>query len=74
VFTPSRGHELAAADADDFTPRRQCINIRVAQLRTLAGGEVAGYTKLLTDSRNQARERMWREARTRSQRRRRHAL
>jgi uncharacterized protein YbjQ (UPF0145 family) len=36
-----------------------------AQLRTLAGGEVAGYTKLLTDSRNQARERMWREARTR---------
>jgi uncharacterized protein YbjQ (UPF0145 family) len=36
-----------------------------AQLRTLAGGEVAGYTKLLTDSRNQARERMWREARAR---------
>jgi uncharacterized protein YbjQ (UPF0145 family) len=36
-----------------------------AQLRTLAGGEVAGYTKLLTDSRNQARMRMWREARAR---------
>jgi uncharacterized protein YbjQ (UPF0145 family) len=36
-----------------------------AQFRTLAGGEVAGYTKLLTDSRNQARERMWQEARTR---------
>ena len=36
-----------------------------AQFRTLAGGEVAGYTKLLTDSRNQARERMWREARER---------
>jgi uncharacterized protein YbjQ (UPF0145 family) len=36
-----------------------------AQLRTLAGGEVAGYTKLLTESRNQARERMWREARAR---------
>jgi uncharacterized protein YbjQ (UPF0145 family) len=36
-----------------------------AQLRTLAGGEVAGYTKLLTDSCNQARERMWREARAR---------
>jgi uncharacterized protein YbjQ (UPF0145 family) len=35
------------------------------QLRTLAGGEVAGYTRLLTDSRNQARERMWREARAR---------
>ena len=36
-----------------------------AQLRTLAGGEVEGYTKLLTDSRNQARLRMWREARAR---------
>jgi uncharacterized protein YbjQ (UPF0145 family) len=31
----------------------------------LAGGEVAGYTKLLADSRNQARERMWLEARAR---------
>lgn len=36
-----------------------------AQFMTLAGGEVAGYTKLLTDSRNQARDRMWREARAR---------
>jgi uncharacterized protein YbjQ (UPF0145 family) len=36
-----------------------------AQFRTLAGGEVAGYTRLLVDSRNQARERMWREARAR---------
>jgi uncharacterized protein YbjQ (UPF0145 family) len=36
-----------------------------AQFRTLAGGEVAGYTALLTDSRNEARERMWREARAR---------
>jgi uncharacterized protein YbjQ (UPF0145 family) len=34
-----------------------------ASLRTLAGGEVVGYTKLLTESRNQARTRMWREAR-----------
>jgi uncharacterized protein YbjQ (UPF0145 family) len=34
-----------------------------AQLASVAGGEVAGYTRLLTDSRNQARERMWREAR-----------
>jgi uncharacterized protein YbjQ (UPF0145 family) len=34
-----------------------------AQFRTLAGGEVAGYTKLLSDSRNEARGRMWREAR-----------
>jgi uncharacterized protein YbjQ (UPF0145 family) len=36
-----------------------------APFRTIAGGEVAGYTKLLTDSRNHARERMWREARAR---------
>jgi len=34
-----------------------------AQFLTLVGGEVAGYTKLLTDSRNLARQRMWREAR-----------
>jgi uncharacterized protein YbjQ (UPF0145 family)/predicted RNA-binding Zn-ribbon protein involved in translation (DUF1610 family) len=33
-----------------------------ASLRTVAGGEVVGYTKLLTDSRHQARARMWREA------------
>lgn len=36
-----------------------------ASLRTIAGGEAAGYTRLLTDSRNQAVERMWREARER---------
>ena len=36
-----------------------------AQLRTVAGGEVIAYTRLLTDSRNQARQRMWREARSR---------
>ena len=36
-----------------------------AQLRTLAGGEVAGYTRLLTDSRNEARTRMWHEANAR---------
>ena len=36
-----------------------------AQFRTLAGGEAAGYTRLLTDSRNQARARMWDEARAR---------
>jgi uncharacterized protein YbjQ (UPF0145 family) len=36
-----------------------------ASFRTLAGGEVAGYTRLLTDSRNQARERMWHEAHSR---------
>ena len=36
-----------------------------ASLRTVAGGEVSGYTKLLTDSRNQARVRMWAQARAR---------
>ena len=36
-----------------------------ASMRTLVGGEVGGYTRLLTDSRNQARERMWQEARAR---------
>jgi uncharacterized protein YbjQ (UPF0145 family) len=36
-----------------------------ASFMALAGGEVAGYTKLLTDSRNEARERMWNEARAR---------
>jgi uncharacterized protein YbjQ (UPF0145 family) len=36
-----------------------------AQFRTVAGGEVGAYTRLLTDSRNQARRRMWREARSR---------
>ena len=33
--------------------------------QTMAGGEIASYTKLLTDCRNQARERMWSEARAR---------
>jgi uncharacterized protein YbjQ (UPF0145 family) len=36
-----------------------------AQLMTVAGGEVGAYTKLLVESRNQARARMWREARER---------
>ena len=36
-----------------------------AQMMTLVGGEVASYSILLIDSRNQARERMWREARAR---------
>lgn len=36
-----------------------------ASLINLVGGEVTSYTELLVDSRNQARERMWREARVR---------
>lgn len=34
-----------------------------ASLMTITGGEVEAFTKLLTDSRKQARERMWQEAR-----------
>jgi len=34
-----------------------------ARLQTVVGGEVMGYTKLLTESRNEARERLWSEAR-----------
>ena len=33
-----------------------------ASLRTLVGGEVGGYTRLLADSRNDARERLAQEA------------
>jgi uncharacterized protein YbjQ (UPF0145 family) len=36
-----------------------------AQLRTLSAGDAAGYTKLLTASRNEARARMWSQARAR---------
>lgn len=36
-----------------------------AQLHTVVGGEALGYTKLLTDSRNEARARLWAEARSR---------
>jgi uncharacterized protein YbjQ (UPF0145 family) len=36
-----------------------------ARFQTVVGGEVVGYTKLLTASRNEARERMWSEARAR---------
>ena len=36
-----------------------------AQLQTVVGGEVSGYTRLLTESRNEAREHMWNEARAR---------
>lgn len=36
-----------------------------AQLRTVTGGEVGGYTTLLVDSRNEARERLRQEARAR---------
>jgi uncharacterized protein YbjQ (UPF0145 family) len=62
------GHQIIQVHGDVFgliVRARNYFSNMGAQLRTLAGGEVAGYTKLLTDSRNQARERMWREARAR---------
>jgi uncharacterized protein YbjQ (UPF0145 family) len=62
------GHRITRVHGDVFglvvRARNYFSNIG-ASFRTIAGGEVAGYTKLLTDSRNQARERMWNEARAR---------
>jgi uncharacterized protein YbjQ (UPF0145 family) len=42
---------------------RNYFSNKGAQFRTIAGGEVGGYTKMLTDSRYEARERMLDEAR-----------
>jgi uncharacterized protein YbjQ (UPF0145 family) len=72
------GYRITQVHGDVFgliVRARNAFSNMGAQLRTLAGGEVAGYTRLLTDSRNQARERMWREARARGAKRgRRHAV
>jgi hypothetical protein len=61
------GYRITQVHSDVFglivQPRNYFSNLG-ASFRTLAGGEVAGYNKLLTESRNQARERMWRETRT----------
>jgi uncharacterized protein YbjQ (UPF0145 family) len=62
------GHRITEVHGDVFgliVRARNVFSNLGASFRTLAGGEVAGYTKLLTDSRNQARERMWQEARAR---------
>jgi uncharacterized protein YbjQ (UPF0145 family) len=62
------GYRITAVHGDVFglvVRARNYFSNLGASLRTLAGGEVAGYTKLLADSRNQARERMWQEARSR---------
>lgn len=62
------GHRITRVHGDVFgliVRARNVFSNLGAQFRTLAGGEVAGYTKLLTDSRNQARERLWAEARMR---------
>jgi len=71
------GYRITQVHGDVFgliVRARHAFSNLGAQFRTLAGGEVAGYTRLLTDSRNQARQRMWQEARKGSQRRRRDAL
>jgi uncharacterized protein YbjQ (UPF0145 family) len=62
------GYRISAVHGDVFglvVRARNVFSNFGASLRTVVGGEVEGYTKLLTDSRNQARERMWREARKR---------
>ncbi len=62
------GHRITQVHGDVFgliVCARNYFSNLGASLRTGAGGEVIGYTRLLTDSRNRARERMWREARSR---------
>jgi uncharacterized protein YbjQ (UPF0145 family) len=55
------GYEIVEVHGDVFglTVRaRNYFSNRVAGLRTLTGGEVGGYTKLLAESRNEARGRL----------------
>jgi uncharacterized protein YbjQ (UPF0145 family) len=62
------GYRITAVHGDVFglvVRARDVFSNIGASLRTLVGGEVAGYTRLLADSRNQARERMCEEARAR---------
>ena len=60
------GYRITKVHGDVFglTVRaRNAISSMAAQLQTMVGGEVVGYTKLLTVSRNEARKRLWTEAR-----------
>jgi uncharacterized protein YbjQ (UPF0145 family) len=62
------GYRITQVHGDVFglvVRARSYFGNAAASFRNLVGGEVAGYTRLLTDSRNQARERMWHEARAR---------
>ena len=62
------GHRITQVHGDVFgmvVRVRSYFGNLGASLASVVGGEVTGYTKLLTDSRNQARERMCREARAR---------
>jgi uncharacterized protein YbjQ (UPF0145 family) len=59
------GYQITEVHGDVFgmvVRARNYFSNLGAQLMAVSGGEVVGYTKLLTDSRNQARRRMWREA------------
>jgi uncharacterized protein YbjQ (UPF0145 family) len=60
------GHEITDVQGDAFgvvVMAQHYFSNLGAQLRTVSGGEVVGYTKLLTTSRNTARERLVREVR-----------
>ena len=62
------GHRITQVHGDVFglvVRARSYFSNLGASLTTWTGGEVTGYTELLVDSRNQARQRMWREARAR---------
>lgn len=55
------GSEIIAVHGDVFgvvVRARNIFSNMAAGLRTVAGGEVAGYTKLMSDTRNDARERL----------------
>ena len=60
------GYRITKVHGDVFglTVRaRNVFSNMGAQFHTLVGGEVLGYTKMLIDSRNEARERLWNGAR-----------
>jgi uncharacterized protein YbjQ (UPF0145 family) len=60
------GHETVAFHGDVVgvvVRARNMFSNLGASLRTVVGGEVAGYTSLLTEARNQARERLAESAR-----------
>jgi uncharacterized protein YbjQ (UPF0145 family) len=62
------GYRITGVHGDVFgliVRARSYFSSLGAQFATVVGGEVTGYTQLLAESRNQARERMWREARAR---------
>ncbi len=53
------GYQITGVQGDVFglvVRARNYFSNLGAQFMTIAGGEVAGYTRLLTDSRNEARE------------------